>query len=120
MAFSREFIVDAVYKQEEYFGWENTVLMVEARWKITHSDFPGAAVFHRFVVDLDTTFLSHDTYVPIDQVTDAILEEWVTAPLTQDQISAIEGNALPALRRIHYKNSLTVHYQNPDLVTPAP
>jgi hypothetical protein len=120
MAYTKEFIVDRVYTQPEYYGWVDTVLLVEARWKITHNDYPNASSYHLFRTELDTTDLSHDTYVPLADVTDAMLEQWVTSQLTPDQVRAIEGAALPALRYMHYKSTLNEHYSNPDFPAPIP
>ena len=43
MSYSREFIKDKVLKYDEYYGWENAIAVIYARWKITNSSTPMAS-----------------------------------------------------------------------------
>lgn len=118
MAFNKEFIIDSVKTIDNYFGWPNAVAFVQARWKITHTDYPEGAAYHVFVQELDVESITESTFVLIDDVTDQLIEQWVTSKLDPETVIRIEMNALEVIKASHYHSALTTHYQNPDMLHP--
>lgn len=119
MAFTKEFVVDLVKTHDNYYGWPNLVQFVQAHWKITHSSYPDGEAVHYFVKELNVDEVTEETYLAIDEVTDSVLEQWVTADLTADEVTAVENHSISIIRSSHFRSSLTTHYQNPDsLVVP--
>lgn len=115
MAFAKQFVVDLVKTHDNYYGWPNAVGFVRAHWNITHSDYPSGEAKHYFVAELDVDAITADSFVAIDDVTDAILEQWVTGGMTSEDVLGIENNAISLIRSSHFIESLTTHYTNPNL-----
>lgn len=115
MSYSREFIKDRVLTHDNYYGWENAIAVIFARWKITNSQYPDGFSYHNFVKELDVNAITRDTWVPINEVTDAQLETWCTQGLTANTIAEIETHHLTQIQQQHNMAQLTEHYVNPDL-----
>lgn len=118
MAFSKQFVVDVVKTHDDYYGWQNAVAIVQARWIITHSDFPLGEAVHVFTQELDCQAITEESYIPIENVTDADYERWVTAAMSPELITNIENHSLAYIKKTHRMASLTTHYQNPDMAGP--
>lgn len=114
MAFNLEFIKDTVLTHDEIHGFENAIAYVAARWKITHSDWPNGFVYHGFSKRLPIEELTLETYIPIEDVTDAQLEAWVISDVDADTRLNIQMRALPFIQQKHELFGLTRYYQNPD------
>lgn len=115
MSYAREFIKDKVLTHDSYYGWDNAVAVVHARWKITNSQYPQGFAYHHFMQELDVDHIERDTFIAIADVTDAILETWCTRHLGNNNIVEIETNSLAEIQRCHRMAQLTTHYKNPDL-----
>jgi hypothetical protein len=118
MPFNTEFIVDLVKTHDEIYGFENAIALIQARWKITHTEYPNGYVYHAF-----RKYFHHDTYTletftPVDQVTNEMMEQWLTADLSPDVKNDIFHRAFPIIQQVDAEHGLTTHYQNPDLTTP--
>lgn len=116
MAFSREFIVDQVKVHDSIHGFENAIALIKARWKITHSDYPNGYAYHAF-----HKYLHHDTYtletfVPIDQVTNEMMEQWVSADITPEVLNSIYTAALPFIQMKDAEAGLTTYYESADAI----
>jgi len=118
MAFNKQFVVDVVKTHEDYFGWANAVALVQARWIITHSEYPLGEAVHTFVQEIDCEGITEESFISIDDVTDADYERWVTASLSPQVIASIEDHSLRHIKKTHRIASLTTHYTNPDMMGP--
>ena len=116
MAFTHEFVVDRVLVHDNYFGFQNAVKLIQAHWVIRHTEYPDGRAHHYFEIkfDLDDPGLDPETYVPISDVSDAVIEQWLTGDLTYTQINDINANAFPMIQRVHEIESLETWYENPD------
>lgn len=119
MAFNKQFVVDVVKVHDNYFGWENAVALVQARWIITHSEYPLGQATHVFTQELDCESITEESFIAIDDVTDADYERWVTASLNPQTVASIEDHSLNYIKKTHRIASLTTHYTNPDMTGPV-
>jgi len=115
MAFSTEFIVDQVKVHPDLHGFQNAIALIRARWKITNSDHPDGFAYHMFEKAFNEDVYTLETFVAVDDVTDAMMESWLTSALTADTVLRIKMNALPRIEFTHEEARLTVHYVNPEL-----
>ena len=113
MSVNAKFIVDKVDVYEEYYGWSNVVSRVNARWELTHPDYPDAKVYHIFFFTLDPTAIQQESFVPIEQATDEVLEQWCLATVSAETMQEIKVAAIPALRYQQQGKGLTTYYSNP-------
>jgi hypothetical protein len=114
MSYSKEFIKDKILIHELYHQWENVINVIYARWKITNSEYPSGFSYYYFEKELDINVMERDTYIAIDDVTDAQLEAWCVADLTPNTISVIQSDGLAEIRKSHWLSTLTTHYENPE------
>ena len=115
MSYTREFIKDKILTHDEYYGWQNTIAVIYARWKITNSQYPDGFAYHYFHKELDVDAITQDTFIAIDDVTDEQLEAWCVAGLSNNTIVEIETHNLAEIQARHKMAQLTEHYTNPDL-----
>lgn len=119
MAFNREFIVDQVKTHDSIHGFENAIALIKARWKITHSDYPNGFAYHVF-----QKYFHHDTYtletfVPIEDVTDAMMEQWVSEGISPEAMNEIYNAAFPVIQATDAEVGLTTHFHNPAFLGPV-
>jgi hypothetical protein len=114
MAYNTEFIVDQVKVMDEIHQFQNAVTLVKARWRITNTDYPNGEAFHVFHKYFYHDTLEAETFVPIEDVTDAMLEQWVTGGITVEAREAIYARAMVQIQVSHAEHGLTTYYQNPD------
>ena len=119
MAFATEFIVDVVKTHDNIHGFENAIAVIKARWRITHTDYPNGEAFHGF-----HKYFHHDTYeletfTPIQDVTNEMMEQWVTSAITPETREAIFHRAFTQIQVTDAEHGLTTHYQNPDYLGPV-
>jgi hypothetical protein len=115
MAFNKQFIVDQVKTHDNIYGFENAIALIKARWKITHSDYPNGFAYHAF-----HKYFHHDTYnletfTPIQDVTDAMMEEWVSGAISPEAMNEIYNAAFPYIQATDAEHGLTTYYQNPEV-----
>ena len=112
MSYSKEFIKDKIFVHTEYYGWENAVAVVCARWKITNSQYPDGFAYHYFEKELDVNSITRETFVNIDDLTDADFEAFCAEGLTINSVCEIEMDALAEIRRSHWMATLNTYYEN--------
>ena len=112
MSYTREFIKDKILTHDEYYGWQNAIAMVFARWKITNSQYPNGFAYHYFQKELDVNAITTDTFIPVDQVTDAQLEAWCLSGISNNTIAEIETHNLAEIQHRHKMAQLTTYYEN--------
>lgn len=115
MSINKEFIPDILKKYDNYFGFENVISYIQARWKLTDSEYPNGVTYHSFNIKLDLTNLSNETFTPIDQITNETLELWCTQSISTTQRLEILNRALMPIISSHEINSMTTYYVNPAL-----
>jgi len=119
MAFNREFIVDQVLTHDQIDDMQNVIAVIKARWKITHSDYPNGFAYHAFNKYYYEGDFDLDNFIPIEDVTDAILEQWVTSSMVPDTVNEIYVAAMPLIRAKDAEHGLTIHFQNPEALPPV-
>ena len=115
MTINKEFIVDVVKKYDNYFGFENVISYIRARWKLTDPEYPNGSTYHVFNCKLDLGNLTPETFKPIDQVTNTEMEQWCEQTLSTAQKLDILNRAGEPIKYSHEINSMSVYYINPDL-----
>lgn len=115
MAFNREFIVDQILVHEQLDDMQNAIASIKARWKITHSDYPNGVAYHVFhKIYLEGEF-DLDNFIPIEDVTNAVMEQWLTANISPEAINEIYNAAFPQIKTTDATFGLTTYYENPDM-----
>ena len=114
MSYSREFIKDKVLKYDEYYGWENAIAFIYARWKITNSQYPDGFAYHYFQKELNVDAITKETFISIDDVTDEQLEAWCISGISNNTIEEIQMHNLPVIQQSHKLAQMTTHYENTD------
>jgi hypothetical protein len=114
MAYAREFIKDAVFTHDDYYGFPDAIAVIQGRWKITNTQYPDGFAYYPLRVKLDLTVMTPATYTAVTDVTDAQLEAWCTATMTGTQIAEIEMSVLHLIQDKHERAALTTYYQNAD------
>jgi|TARA_B110000977_G_scaffold1268_1_gene1812 hypothetical protein len=114
MTFRTEFVVDQVLTHAEIHGFENAVALVRAHWKITHDSYPNGAAYHGFAKAFSSDVYELDTFTPVEDVTTAMFEQWVTSGLTPETRETIVDRSYTQIVASHEEFGLTTYYQNPD------
>jgi len=109
MAYKREFIVNKVYKMADYNGFKNTIVRIEAYWKITDDEYPKGFNNYDLSKDINLNCTS-ETFIDIDKVTDADLEKWVTKDMTAQDIADAEIHSQSEIIKTNMMDDWTVHY----------
>jgi hypothetical protein len=117
MSVQKEFIVDIIKKYDNYAGFQNVISYIQARWKLTHPQYPNGFTYHLFTRKLDLSSLNNETFKPIDQVTNEEMEVWCLEGITTTQRLEILNQAIDPIMYSHEINSMTTYYTNPDLPT---
>ena len=119
MSYTRKFIKDRLLTHDEYYGWQNAIAVIYARWKITNSQYPDGFAYHYFQKELNVDAITQDTFIAIDDVTDEQLEAWCVAGLSDNTIVEIETHNLAESQARHKMAQLTEYYTKPDIM-PSP
>lgn len=112
MAFNRQFIVDQVKVYPEIHKFVNGIGLIRARWRITHTDHPDGYADHLFEKAFHHDSFELDTFVAIDDVTDAMMEEWLTADMLEATKQRIMMANLERIRRSHEEAQLSTYFEN--------
>ena len=112
MAFNTQFIVDKVSVYPEIHGFTNGIGQIRARWRITNTDHPDGFSDHLFEKNFHHDTFELDTFVQIADVTDAMMEEWVTAGMADETKQRVKMANLERIRLSHEEAQLTTYFEN--------
>jgi len=112
MAYNLEFIVDQVKVHPEIHKFVNGIALIRARWKITNTDYPDGFAYHLFQKSFSHDSYTLDTFVAAEDVTDAMMEEWVTGDMHADTKQRIKMASLQQIMFSHEEAQLTTYFEN--------
>jgi hypothetical protein len=112
MAFNTQFVVDQVKVYPEIHKFTNGISLIRAHWIITNTDHPDGAAHHVFEKSFSHDSFTLETFVPVEDVTDAMMEEWVTSSIAADTIQKIKMAALERIRFTHEEAQMTTYFEN--------
>jgi hypothetical protein len=111
MAFQREFIKYEVLTRDEIDGFSNAIVSISAAFKITNTEFPNGFAYHSMEKLFPDSSYELETFIPIEDVTDAMMEEWLVADYSADVLANINMHALATIKKTHEKHGLTTYYK---------
>ena len=114
MSFTKEFVVNEVRVHSEIHGFTNAIALIIAHWRITHSDYPNGVAYHFFRKYFHHDLYTLETFTPVEDVTDAMMEQWLTADMTPESIIEIENRAMDVIKQKDAEAGLQVYYTAAD------
>ena len=114
MAYNREFIKYEVLTHAEIHGFTNAIAYIRAALKITNTDFPNGVAYHAMEKLFPDSSYERETFIPIEDVTDAMMEEWLLADYPAEVLANIDLHALANIKKTHEKHGLTTYYRKTD------
>ena len=112
MAYNLEFIVDQVKVHPEIHQFVNGIALIRARWKITNTDYPDGFAYHLLQKSFSHDSYTLETFVPAEDVTDAMMEEWLTGDMHANTKQNIKMASLQQIMFSHEEAQLTTYYEN--------